>query len=200
MATPSPPKGHQEQLDAAGTFSFPDPSGVPCPTLRALHHSRSCVPSASIALADMSVSIAPETSQKTADRLGVADSKPGDDAPAVRFASAVEEISPGAQGLATAEREESADTFTEVAADELKAFTKSLHGQPLQERRINTFQFEPFSLPPSRVCPRCPHCHACFLMSLPCPYNDALACASLPFPIASVQMSDSPSCFRPFLS
>lgn len=43
------------------------------------------------------------------------------------------------------------DVFTQVAADQLKAFTKSCRGCPLQERRMNTFQFEAFSLPPSRV-------------------------------------------------
>ena len=45
----------------------------------------------------------------------------------------------------------SPDPVGQVPADELKAFTKSLQGRPLQERRMNTFQFEAFSLPPSRV-------------------------------------------------
>lgn len=43
------------------------------------------------------------------------------------------------------------DTFNEVAADQIKAFRKSLHGLPLQERRMSTFGFEAFSLPASRV-------------------------------------------------
>lgn len=41
--------------------------------------------------------------------------------------------------------------FSKVSVDQLKALTKSLHGGPLQERRMNTYQFEAFSLPPSRV-------------------------------------------------
>jgi hypothetical protein len=43
------------------------------------------------------------------------------------------------------------DTFNEVAADQIKAFQKSMHGLPLQERRMSTFGFEAFSLPASRV-------------------------------------------------
>lgn len=43
------------------------------------------------------------------------------------------------------------DTFNEVAADQIKAFQKSLQGLPLQERRMSTFGFEAFSLPASRV-------------------------------------------------
>ncbi|KAG6040545.1 hypothetical protein E4U41_000181 [Claviceps citrina] len=62
------------------------------------------------------------------------DSEMKQSVPAVRFASTTEEIAP-----------------VEVAADRLKAFTKPLHGRPLQERRLNTYQFEAFSLPPSRV-------------------------------------------------
>jgi hypothetical protein len=77
--------------------------------------------------------------------------RPNDDVPAVRFSSAVEEIAPGSA------RETSADgarsQSPEVAADQLREYTKSLHSRPLlQERRMNTFQFEAFSLPASRVC------------------------------------------------
>ncbi|KAL6893267.1 kinase-like domain-containing protein [Trichoderma evansii] len=46
------------------------------------------------------------------------------------------------------------DTFNEVAADQIKAFQKSLQGLPLQERRMSTFGFEAFSLPASRVASR----------------------------------------------
>ncbi|PNY23121.1 Serine/threonine-protein kinase oca2 [Tolypocladium capitatum] len=76
------------------------------------------------------------------------DVEPRNDVPAVRFSSAVEEISPTAAAKPLAEQDSS---FTQVTADQLKAFTKSLHGRPLQERRMNTYQFEAFSLPPSRV-------------------------------------------------
>ncbi|KAG5941288.1 hypothetical protein E4U53_007439 [Claviceps sorghi] len=77
------------------------------------------------------------------------DSKMKQDAPAVRFAVTTEEISPSP--LASDEKQDGDYSFSEAAADQLKAFTKSLHGRPLQTRRMNTFQFEPFSLPPSRV-------------------------------------------------
>ena len=73
-----------------------------------------------------------------------------DDAPAVRFSSAVEEIDPQTP-TTSGDAIVSPGHAGEVAADQLKAFTKSLHGRPLQERRMNTFQFEAFSLPPSRV-------------------------------------------------
>lgn len=94
---------------------------------------------------------APEPSQTTANAPGDV-SKPKDDAPAVRFASSIEEISPSAAVPATSQDQQDY-SFSEVAADELKSFTKSLQGRPLQERRMNTFQFEAFSLPPSRVSP-----------------------------------------------
>jgi hypothetical protein len=73
--------------------------------------------------------------------------------PAVRFSSAVEEIAPGAPEPTSAQPDEPS-VFTEVAADQLKAFSQSIRDHPraLQERRINTFQFEPVSLPASRVC------------------------------------------------
>ncbi|OAQ89930.1 HAL protein kinase [Purpureocillium lilacinum] len=78
------------------------------------------------------------------------DGKLRNDVPAVRFSSAVEEISPTA--TATVPQLEQDNSITEATADQLRAFaTKSLQGKPLQERRMNTFQFEAFSLPPSRV-------------------------------------------------
>ncbi|UNI13442.1 Nitrogen permease reactivator protein [Purpureocillium takamizusanense] len=78
------------------------------------------------------------------------DGKLRNDVPAVRFSSAVEEISPTA--TATVPHLLQDNSMTEATADQLRAFaTKSLQGKPLQERRMNTFQFEAFSLPPSRV-------------------------------------------------
>ncbi|KAF5024721.1 hypothetical protein F66182_3205 [Fusarium sp. NRRL 66182] len=81
-----------------------------------------------------------------------------EDASGVRFSSAVQEISPTQTAVvepssSNLERDDSNQTspFTEVTADQLKAFTKSLHGRPLQELRLNNCQFEAFSLPPSRV-------------------------------------------------
>ncbi|KAH6607207.1 hal kinase [Trichoderma cornu-damae] len=71
----------------------------------------------------------------------------------VRFSSAVEEIEPlaSAELQTTTNASDRFDTFNEVAADQIKAFQKSLHGLPLQERRMSTFGFEAFSLPASRV-------------------------------------------------
>jgi hypothetical protein len=79
----------------------------------------------------------------------------------VRFSSAVEEIEPQAPVAAepksatpltaTTNTSDRFDTFNEVAADQIKAFQKSMQGLPLQERRMSTFGFEAFSLPASRV-------------------------------------------------
>lgn len=79
------------------------------------------------------------------------DSKMKRDIPAVRFAVSPEETSPPT--LTSDDKENGDYSISEAAADQLKAFTKSLHGRPLQERRMNTFQFEAFSLPASRVSP-----------------------------------------------
>lgn len=80
--------------------------------------------------------------------------------PAVRFSSAVEEISPtatlkdspatDASAAGNAAAEDQPSVFTEVAQDQLR---KSLQKGSLQEHRMNMngFQFEAFSLPPSRV-------------------------------------------------
>ncbi|KAL5084561.1 hypothetical protein Trisim1_011652 [Trichoderma cf. simile WF8] len=89
-------------------------------------------------------------------------SKPHDGPASVRFSSAVEEIEPAAPPVAqpaapaslktTTNTSDRFDTFNEVAADQIKAFQKSMnHGLPLQERRMSTFGFEAFSLPASRV-------------------------------------------------
>ncbi|KAG5980422.1 hypothetical protein E4U55_004039 [Claviceps digitariae] len=93
-------------------------------------------------------STAPHQSSKPSHAAG-GDPKMKQDIPAVRFAVPPEEISPSA--LAADDKQDGDYTFSEAAADHLKAFTKTLHGRPLQERRMNTFQFEAFSLPPSRV-------------------------------------------------
>ncbi|KAL7788725.1 kinase-like domain-containing protein [Trichoderma ceciliae] len=85
-------------------------------------------------------------------------SKPRDAPGSVRFSSAVEEIEPQtpvaepvAPLTATTNTSDRFDTFNEVAVDQIKAFQKSLHGLPLQERRMSTFGFEAFSLPASRL-------------------------------------------------
>ncbi|CAG9936946.1 unnamed protein product [Clonostachys rosea f. rosea IK726] len=79
------------------------------------------------------------------------------DVPAVRFSSAVEEINPGPTPLTSPPEEPAQSQEQEpqpsdsVSAEDLKDVTRSLQTLPLQERRINTYHFEPFSLPPSRV-------------------------------------------------
>ncbi|KYK59194.1 hypothetical protein DCS_00324 [Drechmeria coniospora] len=79
----------------------------------------------------------------------VAAPAPANLVPAVRFSPAIDEMSPTAtvtQPMAGKDL-----SFTEVTADQIKAFRNSMRGMPLQERRMSTFQFEAFSLPPSRV-------------------------------------------------
>ncbi|OAR02895.1 hypothetical protein LLEC1_05881, partial [Akanthomyces lecanii] len=80
----------------------------------------------------------------------------GTSTPAVRFSSAVQEFSPtedgpGADDSPAAAPDAPASESQEVTPEQLRAFTRSLHGPLLQERRMNTYQFEAFSLPPSRV-------------------------------------------------
>lgn len=73
--------------------------------------------------------------------------------PAVRFASETQQItsSDTMKAATDAENADPNSSSREVTAEEIKAFTKSFQNMPLQERRLNTFQFEAFSLPPSRV-------------------------------------------------
>lgn len=73
-----------------------------------------------------------------------------DASPAVRFSSAVD-VAPDPPAVTRSIGDSHDDIFDEVTADQLKAFTKSLHGKPLQTHRMNTYQFEAFSLPASRV-------------------------------------------------
>jgi hypothetical protein len=103
-------------------------------------------------MADLNPPKAQEPSQKPS--LEAFDAKGRNDAvPAVRFSSAVETISPDAQ-QPSAERPGPSPLQNEpgpTGTDNLKTSSMSLHGTGLQERRMNTFQFEAFSLPPSRV-------------------------------------------------
>ncbi|KAL2873962.1 Nitrogen permease reactivator protein [Colletotrichum sp. CLE4] len=86
---------------------------------------------------------------------------PPQDTPAVRFASSVEEITPTVTTTSPTETlcPTDADAATgdgegslaEVTPDQIRALSKSLQGAPLQQRRMNVFGFEPYSLPASRV-------------------------------------------------
>lgn len=93
---------------------------------------------------------------RDADAAGKSGHDTGASTPAVRFSSAVQEFSPADADASTIQEPAADDAnapaeLPEVTPEQLKAFTKSLHGPLLQERRLNTYQFEAFSLPPSRV-------------------------------------------------
>ncbi|KAI0017484.1 Pkinase-domain-containing protein [Xylariomycetidae sp. FL0641] len=79
---------------------------------------------------------------------GDSSNPPPERAPAVRFASKVDEIGPPA-GL---EREDSPEARRGSSAtpEQLRALSESLHGSSLQEQRMKNYSFEPFSLPASQ--------------------------------------------------
>ncbi|KAK7998093.1 hypothetical protein PG989_006133 [Apiospora arundinis] len=84
--------------------------------------------------------------------LSEQNAQPQDAAPAVRFASKVEEIAPGnIQSSAELSLDDGAKETSEATPEQLKALSSSLHGVKLQEQRMKGYSFEPFSLPPSRV-------------------------------------------------
>ncbi|KAI0815824.1 hypothetical protein GGR55DRAFT_364901 [Xylaria sp. FL0064] len=68
---------------------------------------------------------------------------PSERAHAVRFASNVDEIGPSA-----ADRSR---TDSSATPEQLQALTDCLHGTHLQEQRAQIYNFQPMSLPPSRV-------------------------------------------------
>lgn len=100
---------------------------------------------------------APESSREPSSTNAPDANKPADDAPpAVRFSSAIEEISPSvtAQQHSSSDKPGPSPLHNELGSgdnDNLQVASKSLHGTGLQERRMNTYHFEAFSLPPSRV-------------------------------------------------
>lgn len=158
MASPTPPGERPRSQDLSGkSISSGSAESLSCPTLICCSgHPSSSPEPLDTTIADMALSQAPEPSQKP-EEPAVAQEKAAEDAPGVRFSAAVQEISPtepAAPEQSSSSPDETApsSSFTEVTADQLKAFTKSLHGRPLQELRLTSCQFEPFSLPPSRVC------------------------------------------------
>lgn len=70
--------------------------------------------------------------------------------PAVRFNSTVQEIDP--QHTLSNSPPSPGVHAGELTPDDIKALSNSLQGSSLQERRMNNYSFEPFSLPASRVC------------------------------------------------
>lgn len=73
--------------------------------------------------------------------------------PTVRFKSTVQEIDPQQSSTFSDDSTLSNnDPAAEVTPEEIRALSKSLQANRLQERRMNIFSFEPYSLPASRVC------------------------------------------------
>lgn len=69
--------------------------------------------------------------------------------PTVRFKSTVQEIDP--KNPMSESHTGKDDRVGEVSPEELKALSESLQGHTLQDQRMNHFNFEAYSLPPSRV-------------------------------------------------
>ncbi|KAK0715643.1 kinase-like domain-containing protein [Lasiosphaeris hirsuta] len=76
-----------------------------------------------------------------------------DQAPAVRFKSTIEEIAPDDTSAAchSAIADAPLGDPGEVTPEQIRDLTKRLKACPLQERRMNIFSYEAFSLPPSRT-------------------------------------------------
>lgn len=72
--------------------------------------------------------------------------------PTVRFKSTVQEIDPQQSRTLSYSAHSNNDPAAEVTPEDIRALSKSLQGHRLQERRMNIFSFEPYSLPASRVC------------------------------------------------
>lgn len=72
-------------------------------------------------------------------------------APAVRFASTVEEITPAVARPSVEIVHEATSDPADVTPEQIKALSVSLAGARLQEQRLKNYSFEPFSLPASRV-------------------------------------------------
>ncbi len=106
----------------------------------------------------------------------------------MRFRSVVEEISPEANALAPSSNEapQTLGDPGEVSPEDLRALSKSLRASPLQERRMNIFGYEAFSLPASRVCTswQLPY-HNCASLALSVP-----PCFNLPASILSSRAND----------
>ncbi|KAL2015491.1 hypothetical protein VTK56DRAFT_5363 [Thermocarpiscus australiensis] len=84
------------------------------------------------------------------------DSQQTQSPPAVRFKSTIEEIVPHDAVSTSPQPTEgvSLGDPSEVTPDEIRALSSRLRACPLQERRMNIFSYEPFSLPASRTTSR----------------------------------------------
>lgn len=162
-----PPEEQSSKAQNAGTSlsspAVPDPSGrCECPAMpppRCASDGQNLTTLTNIECA-MANTLRTAASDAPQDSSGANRSAPPADnatvpPPAVRFSSAVEEIAPGPAPVTPAADKELTTPPPNVSADELKQFTESLKDHKerpaLQQHRMNTFQFEPFSLPASRV-------------------------------------------------
>ncbi|ROW14623.1 hypothetical protein VPNG_03181 [Cytospora leucostoma] len=93
-----------------------------------------------------------ETPESQAEGVAAAHSNApqsaGDRYPAVRFNSTVQEIDP--QHTLSNSSPIPEHDVEEVTPEKIKALSQSLQGTGLQERRMNIYSYEAFSLPPSR--------------------------------------------------
>ncbi|KAK3353185.1 hypothetical protein B0T25DRAFT_204144 [Lasiosphaeria hispida] len=96
-----------------------------------------------------------------------------DQTPAVRFKSTIEEIAPDDTSAAChpAKTDTPLGDPGEVTPEQIRDLTKRLKACPLQERRMNIFSYEAFSLPPSRVC---------FVLQVPCSHIGSSPASLLP--------------------
>jgi len=71
----------------------------------------------------------------------------------VRFSSGVEEIEPVKKDITKTDSDgsKSMDNLTSEAKEEIRSLAMTLQKSKLQESRMSNFQFEPVSLPTSRV-------------------------------------------------
>lgn len=139
---------HCARMRSAGAHHFPPPSFDSI----SLHFTQNLFRERQLLI--MPALTAPEASQDPAEAAGGADDKkPGDGAPSVRFSSAIEEIAPTRSPLSpdAARGSDGVQDAPELSSQQLKEFSQSLQGRQLQEHRMAAFQFEAFSLPPSRV-------------------------------------------------
>src|SRR5512140_540867 len=90
---------------------------------------------------------------------------------AVRFKSTIEEIVPGESSVEppvpAVAQDLSLGDPGEVTPEQLRDLSKRLKACPLQERRMNIFSYEPFSLPPSRVSNTGPKRRPCWCCCAP---------------------------------
>lgn len=164
--------GVKEKLDLQrGTvptiaISCPSHSNPPTSITRRLSNAQAT---------DFKSDIIIEPSSNGLDHAGN-DNPSGELAAAVRFKSEIEEISPEqtvSSEAPASQQYAGLQNPGEVTPALLRELSRSLHGSHLQELRMNTFSFEPFSLPPSRVCYPDHHRSPASFCVIPCLFTGA---------------------------